>query len=56
LSLNYFFQGNCPLPWVDPRNSLGPGVNINILVAVISLVLLAPNVRLLQRSRRGAVD
>lgn len=56
LSLNYFFQGNCPIPWINTSNSFVPGVNINILVALISLVLLAANLRLLYQSRPTTVE
>jgi len=56
LSLNYFFQGNCPIPWINTGNSFVPGVNINILVALISLVLLVTNLHRPYQSRAGTVD
>ncbi len=44
LELNYFFQGGTPLPWIDPRNAYTPGVDIDIVLPLISLVLAAANV------------
>lgn len=56
LCLNYFFQGDCPVPSVNPSNSFVPGVSINIFVALISLVLLVTNLRWLTGSRSGTAD
>lgn len=43
LSLNYFFQGGTYLPWINSGNALNPGVDINIMTAVVSSVLLGAN-------------
>lgn len=44
LDLNYFFQGGTPLPWINPGSAYTPGVDIDIVLPVISLVLAAANV------------
>jgi len=43
LSLNYFFQTNAPVPWLNANNSLTQGVDITIIIAFISAALLATN-------------
>jgi len=45
LSLNYFFQGGSPLPWISPGNAFNEGVDIDILIPLISLTLLVANLR-----------
>ncbi|MBV9280981.1 MAG: hypothetical protein JOZ41_12945 [Chloroflexi bacterium] len=51
LSLNYFFQGGTPLPWIDAGNALNPGVDINVLTALVSVVLLGANLSALLAAR-----
>ena len=53
LSINYFFQTGYPIPWINPNNSFVPGVDINTLVALLSLLLLMANARLLYRRGHG---
>jgi uncharacterized membrane protein YphA (DoxX/SURF4 family) len=45
LALNYFFQSNVPLPWINTNNSLNEGVDITILIALVSTALVAANVQ-----------
>jgi thiosulfate dehydrogenase [quinone] large subunit len=47
LSLNYFFQGGSPLPWVDPANAFNEGVDIDILIPLLAVTLLVANLRAL---------
>jgi hypothetical protein len=47
LSMNYFFQSAEPIPWINPNNSFVPGLDINTLVALLSLLLLLVNTRLI---------
>lgn len=55
LSLNYFFQGGTYLPWINSGNALNPGVDINIMVAAISTVLLGANLNALLAARSTPV-
>lgn len=43
LSLNYSFQQGTPLPWVNAGQAMSPGVGIDMLVAFLSMALLAAN-------------
>lgn len=52
LELNYFFQGGTPLPWIDPGSAYMPGVDIDIILPVISLVLAAANIDALRGASR----
>ena len=54
LSLNYFFQGGTPLPWVNAGSSLIPGVDIDILIPLLSLTLFAANIQVLLAWRSRA--
>jgi thiosulfate dehydrogenase [quinone] large subunit len=45
LSLNYFLQGGSPLPWIDPANAFNEGVDIDILIPLLSASLLVSNLR-----------
>ncbi|MBV9279823.1 MAG: hypothetical protein JOZ41_07060 [Chloroflexi bacterium] len=54
LALNYFFQGGTPLPWINPGNAYNPGVDIDILIPLLCLVLVIANVRALMASPVGA--
>lgn len=51
LSLNYFFQGGTPLPWINPSGAFDAGVDLDILIPLISLVLLAANIQVLRAVR-----
>jgi hypothetical protein len=55
LSLNYFFQGGIYLPWINSGNALNPGVDINIMVALVSVVLVGANLSALLAARRKAM-
>lgn len=43
LSLNYFFQGGSPLPWVSSANAFNEGVDIDILIPLVCAALLVAN-------------
>jgi thiosulfate dehydrogenase (quinone) large subunit len=45
LSLNYFLQGGSPLPWIDSANAFNEGVDIDILIPLLSVTLLVANLR-----------
>lgn len=45
LSLNYFFQQNTPLPWIDGAQAFSPGMSIDMMIALLSVPLLAANLR-----------
>jgi thiosulfate dehydrogenase (quinone) large subunit len=45
LSLNYFLQGGSPLPWVNPANAFNEGVDIDILLPLLSVTVLVANLR-----------
>jgi len=51
LSLNYFFQGGIYLPWINSGNALNPGVDINIMTALVSVVVLGANLSALLAAR-----
>jgi thiosulfate dehydrogenase [quinone] large subunit len=56
LSLNYFFQGGTTLPWVNTSNAFTEGVDIDILIPLLSLVLLAAYVHILYTARSAALE
>jgi thiosulfate dehydrogenase [quinone] large subunit len=45
LALNYSFQQGTPLPWVNAAQAFSPGVGIDMMVASLSVALLAANLR-----------
>jgi len=45
LSLNYFFQGGSPLPWVNAGNAFNEGIDIDILIPLLAVTLLVANLR-----------
>jgi len=49
LNVNYFLQGGAPLPWINPGNAYNPGVDIDALLPLIALALVAANVRVVRR-------
>ncbi len=54
LSLNYFLQGGTTLPWINAANAFNEGVDIDVMIPLISVALLVSNARALGRSaRRG---
>jgi hypothetical protein len=56
LSLNYFFQGGTYLPWINSGNALNPGIDINIMTAAVSTVLLGANLSALLSARSKPVE
>jgi thiosulfate dehydrogenase [quinone] large subunit len=51
LSLNYSFQQGTPLPWINGNQALSPGVGIDMLIALLSIPLLAANILAIRRRR-----
>lgn len=45
LSLNYFFQGGSPLPVINPSNAFNEGIDIDILIPLLSVTVLIANLR-----------
>jgi hypothetical protein len=45
ISLNYFLQGGSPLPWINPSNAFSEGVDIDILIPLLSATLLVVKLR-----------
>jgi len=56
LNVNYFLQGVAPLPWINPGNAYNPGVDIDALLPLIALALVAANVRVVRRRGRRVYD
>ena len=56
LSLNYFFQGGTTLPWVNTSNAFTQGVDIDILIPLVSVVLLTAYVQVLLTARSAALS
>lgn len=52
LSLNYFLQGGSPMPWINPGNAFNEGVDIDILIPLVSIVLLIANVQGIRTATR----
>jgi len=52
LSLNYSFQQGTPLPWIDAAQAFSPGMGIDMLIALLSLQLLAANLRAIVTSTK----
>lgn len=48
LALNYSFQQCTPLPWVNGAQAFSPGMGIDVLIALLSVPLLAANLRLVR--------
>jgi thiosulfate dehydrogenase [quinone] large subunit len=55
LSLNYFLQGGSTLPWINPGNAFNEGVDIDILIPLVSLGLLFANFRAARAAASAAV-
>ncbi len=56
LSLNYFFQGGTTLPWVNTSNAFTPGVDIDIVIPLVSIVLFAACLQVLLAARSAALE
>jgi uncharacterized membrane protein YphA (DoxX/SURF4 family) len=56
LALNYFLQAGSPLPGVNPSSSLIPGLDVNLVIALLSLALLAANLQALRARGRPATQ
>lgn len=54
LSLNYFFQGGTTLPWINTSNAFTQGVDIDIIIPLLSIVLLAAYLELVLSARSDA--
>ena len=55
LSLNYFFQGGTNVPWINPNGAFTQGVDITILIPLISITLFAAHAYGLVAAGNGAL-
>jgi uncharacterized membrane protein YphA (DoxX/SURF4 family) len=56
LALNYSFQQGAPLPWVNGAQAFGPGVGVDMLVALLSLPLLVANFQAIRATQQRHVN
>jgi thiosulfate dehydrogenase [quinone] large subunit len=54
LEMNYYLLGNGGLPWIDPANATTEGIDIDVMLPLISLVLFVANLHVLYQHGRAA--